>query len=306
MLNLTQDHLDRYDSHGRTTPRAKARIFRGCGMRVLNRDDAWSLRHGEAARGRSPSAWTRRRATREWGSMRAQRTWLAQARAHAAGGVELRVTGLHNAANALAALALRPAHRPARRSRCAARMREFEGLPHRVRAGGRGARRALLRRLQGHQRRRHGGRARRACAQPVVLIAGGDGKGQDFSPLAPAVQRARARGGADRARRARDRGGAGARAACRCVRAGDMDEAVRAAFGLARAGDAVLLSPACASFDMFRNYEHRGEVFVAAVRARSPERSAERLMLYNPGAPRHRASTRRWSGRRCCSARSGW
>jgi len=101
--------------------------------------------------------------------------------------------------------------------------------------------------------------------QKVVLIAGGDGKGQDFSPLAPAVQ-------------------ANARAVVLIGRdaplikeilttiniplyqAVDLPEAVNIAKKVAKEGDAVLLSPACASFDMFKNYVHRAEVFVDAVK----------------------------------------
>jgi len=100
----------------------------------------------------------------------------------------------------------------------------------------------------------------------VVLIAGGEGKGQDFAPLAPAV-RARARAvvliGRDAGLLAAALGETGVP----IERARSMEEAVAAAAARARPGDAVLLSPACASFDMFRNYGHRGEVFAAAARA---------------------------------------
>jgi UDP-N-acetylmuramoylalanine--D-glutamate ligase len=101
---------------------------------------------------------------------------------------------------------------------------------------------------------------------PVVLIAGGDGKGQDFSPLAAAVK--------DHARAVVTIGRDGPLVAAALVKAGvplvratAMEEAVDLAFGVAHRGDAVLLSPACASFDMFRNYGHRGDVFAAAARA---------------------------------------
>jgi UDP-N-acetylmuramoylalanine--D-glutamate ligase len=101
---------------------------------------------------------------------------------------------------------------------------------------------------------------------PVVLIAGGDGKGQDFAPLAAAVA-GRAREvvliGRDAEAIARALAGSGVGLS----RATDMQEAVLVARAATRPGDAVLLSPACASFDMFRNYGHRGDVFVAAVRA---------------------------------------
>jgi UDP-N-acetylmuramoylalanine--D-glutamate ligase len=101
---------------------------------------------------------------------------------------------------------------------------------------------------------------------PVVLIAGGDGKGQDFSPLAGAVS-ARARAvvliGRDAAAIGRVLAGCGVP----LLRAETLEAAVDAAFGASVAGDAVLLSPACASYDMFRSYVHRGESFVRAVRS---------------------------------------
>ncbi|MFA5531703.1 MAG: cyanophycin synthetase, partial [Thiohalomonadaceae bacterium] len=102
----------------------------------------------------------------------------------------------------------------------------------------------------------------------VVLIAGGEGKGQDFKPLAHAV--------AVRGRAVvligRDAGiiAQALADAAPLHHAASMEDAVRLARQHARAGDAVLLSPACASFDMFRNYEHRGDVFTAAVRGLAP------------------------------------
>jgi UDP-N-acetylmuramoylalanine--D-glutamate ligase len=100
----------------------------------------------------------------------------------------------------------------------------------------------------------------------VVLIAGGDGKQQDFAPLAAAVA------GAARAvvligRDAPAIERALAAAGTPVERAASMQDAVDRAFGSARPGDVVLLSPACASFDMFANYGQRGEVFCAAVKA---------------------------------------
>ena len=101
---------------------------------------------------------------------------------------------------------------------------------------------------------------------PVVLIAGGDGKGQDFAPLVPAV-RAHARAVVLIGRDAEAIAAALAPAGVKLERAPTMEAAVQAAHALARPGDAVLLSPACASFDMFRNYGHRGDVFAVAARA---------------------------------------
>ena len=100
----------------------------------------------------------------------------------------------------------------------------------------------------------------------IVVILGGDGKGQDFSPLAPAVARY-ARAVVLIGRDGPAIGSAIAGAGVPVESASDMADAVRRAARLAHQGDAALLSPACASFDMFRNYEHRADEFVAAVKA---------------------------------------
>ena len=101
----------------------------------------------------------------------------------------------------------------------------------------------------------------------VVLIAGGDGKGADFAPLAPAVARAaRAVVLIGRDAHLIEQVLSGLEPPVPLIHAGDMDEAVTQAAALVRPGDTVLLSPACASFDMFDNYEHRGRVFADAVR----------------------------------------
>lgn len=181
---------------------------------------------------------------------------------------ELPVAGLHNAANALAAAALCHAiglpDAP-----LAVAMRNFQGLPHRLekvneinkivfyddsKGTNVGATVAAL----------------SGMTRPVVLIAGGDGKGQDFAPLAPAVAaRARAVVLIGRDADAIDRVlGSGS---VPVLRARDMQEAVQTAFRAGRPGDAVLLSPACASYDMFRNYLHRGEMFAQAVQQLAKE-----------------------------------
>lgn len=259
MLNLTQDHLDRYGSIA-DYGRAKERIFLHCRRRVVNRDDAASLAMGDA------SAFTfglgAARAAFEWG-MDERRETLVRGGEKILAAREMAMPGLHNAANGLAAHALATAAGLAGEPLARA-LREFKGLPHRVErvAQARGVRfyddskgtnvGASVAALEGF-------------AEPVVLIAGGDGKGQDFSPLAAAVK-AHARAvvliGRDAPLIARALEGAGVPV----ERAASMDEAVLAALRLAREGDAVLLSPACASFDMFRNYGHRGEVFAAAAR----------------------------------------
>jgi UDP-N-acetylmuramoylalanine--D-glutamate ligase len=177
---------------------------------------------------------------------------------------EVAVPGRHNALNALAASAL---VREAGVLAGAAfdGLRRFPGLPHRTEfvAEANGVRfyddskgtnvGATLAALEGF-------------AQPVVLIAGGDGKGQDFAPLRQVVlehARAVVLIGRDAPAIEAALQGPGVT----LVNAGDMEDAVAKAASLARPGDAVLLSPACASFDMFRNYSHRGEAFAAAARA---------------------------------------
>ena len=174
------------------------------------------------------------------------------------------IAGLHNAANGLAAHALLTAIGAPRPPLIGA-LRDFKGLPHRVElvAEARGVKffddskgtnvGSTVAALEGF-------------ATPVVLIAGGDGKGQDFSPLAPAV-RAHARAVVLIGRDAAALAAVLKEAGVPIERAETMPEAVAAAFSRAQAGDAVLLSPACASLDMFRNYGHRGDVFAAAARA---------------------------------------
>jgi len=260
MLNLTQDHLDRYGSM-EAYAAAKERVFMHARTRVLNRDDAWSrrMRGGDTVTfGLGVPA-----GAREWGLDAPQRELLRGDEPIAP--VEaLGMKGLHNAANALAAHALLTAvGAPA--APLAQAMRDFRGLPHRVElvaeAGG-------VRFFDDSKGTNVGATvaALEGFRDPVVLIAGGDGKGQDFAPLAPAV-RARARAVILIGRDAPAIEAALQSTGVALERAADMPAAVAAAFARAQPGDAVLLSPACASFDMFRNYGHRGEVFAEAARA---------------------------------------
>jgi UDP-N-acetylmuramoylalanine--D-glutamate ligase len=182
----------------------------------------------------------------------------------------LRIRGRHNAVNALAALAL------ATTAGCPLGpmlygLRDYRGEPHRVESIGivndveyfddsKGTNvGATVAALQGL-----------GADRKVVVILGGDGKGQDFSPLADPVSRYA------RAAVLIGRDGPLVRSAIESagvplLDAASMDEAVKLAAQRAHGGDAVLMSPACASFDMFRNYPHRAEVFRAAVRAVADE-----------------------------------
>lgn len=263
MLNLTEDHLDRYDGMADYAA-AKARVFAGGGVQVLNRDDRWSMSMARSGRTLFTFGGGQPRAETEWGIGSARGGDLLARGSHAVMAVsELPLAGLHNAANALAAHAL--AHAIGAPDEALARaLRSFRGLPHRMQ---RVAEHEGVLFLDDSKGTNVGATvaALAGMRQPVVLIAGGDGKGQDFSPLAPAVK-ARARAVVLIGRDAEQLARAIAASGVPLERAAGMDEAVQAAFRASRAGDAVLLSPACASYDMFRNYVHRAEVFVAAVR----------------------------------------
>lgn len=270
VLNVTEDHLDRYDGM-KEYAAAKARVFAGGGVQVLNRDDRRSMDMARAGRACYTFGTGAPRADTEWGVRAAgDGSTLARGARSLMAVSELPVTGLHNAANALAAHAL--AHAIGVPDEALARaLVSFKGLPHRMQKVAEHAGVVFLDDSKGTNVGATVA-ALTGLEQPVVLIAGGDGKGQDFSPLASAVkERARAvvliGRDAGRIERALAASGVPLR------RAGDMDEAVAMACGEARPGDAVLLSPACASYDMFRNYVHRAEVFVAAVRRRESGRS---------------------------------
>ena len=275
VLNLSEDHMDRYASLADYAT-AKARIFAHCGVAVLNRDDpavmamAWPGRETWTFGIALPAQGVGEQGENHFGLF-SQRGQLCLGEG---GDVlypvdDLPIAGLHNAANALAALALCRAigieYTP-----LLGALGTFTGLPHRVEKVAEVAGRVFYDDSKGTNVGATAA-ALHGFSVPVVLIAGGDGKGQDFSPLRQAVAKARAviqigRDGPVIA--------AAISGACTVRRAESMSEAVRLAFELSRPGDAVLLSPACASWDMFRNYVHRAEVFVAAVVALRAEQEA--------------------------------
>ncbi len=293
ILNITQDHLDWHGSFDAYAA-AKGRIFGATTARVLNRDDAAVMKFASAAGAADAArtvtfglnepahegdyglsrdngiAWlveaidrdatdepaTGRRRKRE----AAHTPDIAQKRLMPADA--LRIRGLHNAANALAAFALaRAIDLPAAPLLHA--LREYRGEAHRV---------ELIATLDDvdyvdDSKGTNVGATVAALdglAQRIVLIAGGDGKGQDFTPLAAPVARwcrAVMLIGRD-APAIRD---ALAETGVPLVDHATLEEAVRAAGALAEPGDAVLLSPACASLDMFKSYAHRADVFRRAV-----------------------------------------
>ncbi|MDO9392498.1 MAG: UDP-N-acetylmuramoyl-L-alanine--D-glutamate ligase [Methylotenera sp.] len=264
MLNLSEDHMDRYESL-QDYAIAKARIFYNANLQVLNRDDAWSMLMARPKLAQVTFGLTSNISSDdgEYGLKQIDGdTWLCEGDKELINLQDLKIVGLHNAANALAAVALCRgigvdyAH-------IIQTLYNFKGLPHRVewvaniddvdyyddsKGTNVGATCAALSGL----------------AQKVVLIAGGDGKGQDFSPLKESV--------ANNARAVVLIGRDAPVIEAELLETGiplyqaiDLPEAVNIAKKLAQSGDAVLLSPACASFDMFKNYVHRAEVFISAV-----------------------------------------
>jgi UDP-N-acetylmuramoylalanine--D-glutamate ligase len=263
VLNISDDHLDRYidlDDYAM----AKSRVFFGNGVQVLNRDDARVKRMAIAGRSMISFGLDAPGDELDFGIRENHgEPWIVRGDQFLLAVRELPIAGLHNAANAMAALAL-----------CAAigldtvallpALRAFRGLPHRVEHvadidgvgyydDSKGTNvGATVAALQGMGRK-------------VVVILGGDGKGQDFSPLKDAVAR-HARAVILVGRDAPLIGKAIEGCGVPIETSVDLPAAVRKSAVAARLGDAVLLSPACASFDMFRNYEHRAQVFVETVR----------------------------------------
>ena len=271
VLNVTDNHLDRYadiDAYAA----AKQRIFAGIGVQVLNRDDPRSMAMRVEGRILETFGADVPFGEGEWGLVARHAdggdVWLARGGALLAPVADLALIGRHNALNALAALALVSTVAKVSRPVLAA-LAQFEGLPHRMqriadeggvlyiddsKATTVAATRVALDGLD----------------RPTVLIAGGDGKGQDFAPLKASVDR-RCRAVLLIGRDAPRLRGALAGSPVIVETPGTLDAAVARAMTLAREGDAVVLSPACASLDQFANYVERGERFAQQVRSRFTE-----------------------------------
>jgi UDP-N-acetylmuramoylalanine--D-glutamate ligase len=265
VLNVSPDHLDRYASVD-AYAQVKRTIYLHAERAVFNRDDP--LVRAMSADAADPLFFTLGEpAEGEFGvRWAAGEAWLCFGQERVLPETAIRVPGRHNVANVLAALAMgRALGLPMTDMARAAR--QFPGLPHRTQlvAERDGVRwyndskgtnvGACIAALEGLHAPAPEGR--------TVLIAGGQGKGADFAPLKPVVERTC---------RAVVLIGEDAPALARALeddtpllRADSMEQAVRLARERALLGDRVLLSPACASFDMFDNYEHRGRVFAEAV-----------------------------------------
>jgi UDP-N-acetylmuramoylalanine--D-glutamate ligase len=286
VLNVTADHLDRYPSVAEYA-QAKSRIFAKAATVVLNADDPLVAQMRGAGMGSERA--TKNTVARSLsipagqsdGAVRTVTFSIAQPEAdysllrrgsqtllarHGEGLLDvarMKITGLHNAANALAALALGDAVGLPMPAMLGA-LESFPGLPHRSEwiadvAG--------VRFIDDSKGTNVGATIAAVAGMPgpLVMIAGGEGKGQDFTPLAQAFR------GKVRHVVLIGKDAPALTAALKGVSttetAASMQEAVGLAAGAATAGDTVLLSPACASLDMFRDYGHRGDVFAAAVRS---------------------------------------
>lgn len=262
VLNVSADHMDRYDDL-EAYALTKASVYAEARFCVGNRDDT-RVRAMLAANPQSRFFTLQApQMASDYGILEhAGQSWLACGDRKLMPVADVPLNGRHNLANVLAAMALAeavkvPVDAMVRAVRC------FKGLAHR-------SERVLehdgVRWVNDSKGTNVGATiaALSGADSPVVLIAGGDGKGADFTPLREAV--------ADHARAVVLMGQDATQIATAIanvvpiVEAKDMSQAVSLAGGLAQTGDTVLLSPACASFDMFRDYQHRGEVFVAAVR----------------------------------------
>lgn len=282
-LNLSEDHLDRHGTM-QAYGTIKSRIFRGCGVAVVNRDDPATREGAEQARScvsfglHDPGAANERSYTlRRPQTLRPELAPVEAALAvvepvrdpdHPRGVTPLlamralRIQGLHNVANALAALALADALGLQREASLRA-LSEFGGLPHRCQFV---AERGGVTWLNDSKGTNVGSTlaALQGLDAPIVWLGGGQGKGQDFRPLArPLAEKGRAALLFGQDAEAIEQAIYGA---LPVYREPDMAQALARARTLAQPGDRVLLSPACASLDQFRNYVERGERFSAWVR----------------------------------------
>lgn len=264
VLNLSDDHLDRHGDMA-VYGNIKAGIYAGDGVQVVNRDDAQVAAMARAERRVIRFGSTAPQAG-DFGIVEyAGQAWLAQGDTRLLAVADLPIAGRHNALNALAALALGAAVNASMECMIDT-LQAFRGLPHRVEAIAQRSDDVLF---YDDSKGTNVGSAVAALEgldRQIVLIAGGDGKGQDFAPLAEAAAR-HARAVVLIGRDASALAAAMTKCGVPSEQAESLSAAVDRANELAQTGDAVLLSPACASLDMFRNYIHRAEVFVAAVRA---------------------------------------
>jgi UDP-N-acetylmuramoylalanine--D-glutamate ligase len=270
VLNVTENHFDRYSGIDAYAA-AKQRIFIAGGQQVLNRDDPRSLAMRIPGRIVQTFGAGAPASENDWGLIERNgpdSPWLARGGEALLATAELALVGRHNALNALAALALTSTVCKIDAAVLAA-LTAFQGLPHRMERvadiGGvlfvNDSKGTTVAATQA---------ALEGIGRPSVLIAGGDGKGQDFLPLRSSVE-AHCRAVVLLGRDAPTIAAALSGVTPAVELAPVLEVAVARAIARAQAGDAVLLSPACASLDMFRDYVERGDRFKAAVSAHAME-----------------------------------
>ena len=261
LLNLSEDHMDRYPSFDEYI-QTKGRIFAGDGVAVVNRNDPNVIRALPEGKlfvsfGNDAPPTDQDYGLVELGGL----TWLARGSDNLMPATSVPLAGRHNLLNALASFALAEQMNVSVGS-CIRAVEQFQGLPHRMELV---LEKAKVCWINDSKATNVGASvaALNGLTTPVVLIAGGDGKGADFFPLRePIIKRARAVVllGRDAPKIARS-----ITNLVPVVNAVDMKDAVAQAKSLAVPGDTVLLSPACASFDMYDNFEQRGEHFKSLV-----------------------------------------
>lgn len=257
LLNVSADHMDRYPDLEAYTS-AKQRIFQGCKLALYNRNDAQTgpLVVVDAMRSFGLDAPTGRNTGLV---QREAEQWLAQGDELWMQASKVSLPGRHNLENALATLAMAEAL-GIEADAILASLQQFKGLPHRCELV---AEKSGIRFINDSKGTNVGAALAaveglgRDPAGRLLLLLGGQSKGGDFSPLKHAVSdccKATFAYGEDAAKIQSALGDL-------VTRVGTLEEALAAAVAMAEPGDTVLLSPACASFDQFRNFEHRGEVF---------------------------------------------
>ncbi len=264
ILNISADHMDRY-SDLKSYCLAKQRIFSGVKKIVFNREDELT-RPEDNSVGEVVSFGLDLADESQFGLVRREgNSYLAKGSVELLDVGQLRLCGSHNIANALAALALGECVGIPQRAMLSA-LKTFTGLTHRCQSLGSIHGIEYVNDSKGTNVGATVAAIEGLCVQShrkVVLIAGGESKGADFSPLVESLGK--------HARAVVLLGKAAAEIAgllngkIKTLFADSMDAAVNTAVQLAQTGDYVLLSPACASFDMFSSYEERGRIFMDAV-----------------------------------------
>lgn len=262
ILNVSEDHLDRYHGSIEEYAKAKQRIFKNADFAVINRDDKRTVPYSRPtipSVGFGLNSLGYGRIVENGGEV-----WLGVNGEKILNVRDMKICGIHNELNALACMALCDAAGISREAQIRA-LKDFSGLPHRCQ---------LVATINGVSFYNDSKATNVASAQAAIeglatrhpegmlLLAGGLGKGQDFTPLkrylGKEVSAAYCFG--------KDKQKILELDPERCVDVNDMEEGLKVAFKAAHPGQAVLLSPACASFDQFKGFENRGEIFVNLVK----------------------------------------